>query len=62
MKKIFIALLLSCFSCVVNAADAKWITVNDKNVNDTSTWTAFQKDVVLTKKPAQDDGAHRLRL
>ncbi|MCH4147985.1 MAG: glycoside hydrolase [Prevotella sp.] len=53
MKKIFIALLLSCFSCVVNAADAKWITVNDKNVNDTSTWTAFQKDIVLTKKPAK---------
>lgn len=53
MKNVLIALLLTCFSYVANASDAKWITANAKNVNDTSTWIAFQKDIVLTKKPGR---------
>ena len=51
MKTRLLLSLLFAVLALTAQGKATWITANDRQVNDTNTWIAFQKDVRLTRKP-----------
>ena len=51
--RIVVALCMLCSSCWLWAAEPVWITSAQQNVNKPNTWLAYQKQVVMKKKPAK---------
>lgn len=53
MYRTILLWLFCCCMLPLSAAEAKWITADDSQANRPNTWIAFQKDIVLKKKPGR---------